>query len=335
MNKQSKKIYVSLMNRIAIALMVNQGVLMLLGSILGMLETTCLSVFGKNVWVDAVFRLGECVAYFAGFIIPVILFNLMNKNVEKEIYEPVDSDEKASPLMTVFALGIGLGATTLTAYANYYIVNAFWDYSDFTQQYFWNVELDHTYQIVIYFIYVAIIPALVEELLFRGTICKVLSVYGKGTAVVVSAVLFSLMHTNIEQALYTLVAGLLLGWIYVETKNILYPILLHFVNNGISAVGDILYEKASTVVYNAYISYSEMIIWVFMAISLVGFLLHILKKGRFIGKLVLKPDENGEQVAPLSIGERVSGFLSIGMIIFVVYCMATMVLYIYLSTQML
>lgn len=332
MNKQNKTIYVALINRMAIAMLLNQGILLLSSLGLSALEVLFISLLGKTNTVDAIFRIGECIVYFWGFIIPVIVFNKMNNKAEKEIYEPVDSEERLSPIMMFFAMCIGLGATTMAAYANFYIVNLFSDYSDFTEEHFWAVELEHPYQIVIYCIYAAIIPAVVEEILFRGTLCRALTVYGKFTAVLVSAVLFSLMHTNVEQLLYTLVAGVLLGWIYVETKKVIFPIILHFINNGMSVVGDIINEKCSPMMYSKYQLYSEMIIWVLMAISLVVFLLSILKKGSFINKLVLKPDENGEEVQPLSASEKVGGFFSAGMMIFVLYAVFTMIFYVYLST---
>ena len=185
---------------------------------------------------------------------------------------------------------------------------------------------------VIYFISYAIIPALVEEILFRGTVCRSLTVYGKGTAVVISATLFALMHTNIEQMLYTFVAGLFFGLLYVETKSVLAPILLHFVNNSISVVGEILYQNCSPIVYEAYVSITDILTLLVGLLSLIGFLGCVKKnKITFKKEIEMKPDENGNEVLSLSISERISGFFSIGMSIFVVYCVAIMSYYVYLS----
>ena len=67
-------------------------------------------------------------------------------------------------------------------------------------------------------------------------------------------------------------------------------------------------------------------------ISLAVFLVMILKKGSFMKKTVMKPDENGEEVLPLSFSEKAAGFFSIGMIMFVVYSFITMAYYVYKST---
>lgn len=330
MTKQDKGIYVALINRIAIVLLVNQLVLLALSLIFSHLEAFAIKAFGDNSFVDLIFRMTDCVVYFVSFTAPVALFNKMNKNADKEIYEPQENEKM--PFWTLACvMGMCLGGIMLAAYANYHIVNAFIDYSEFSDQYLWSVELNYTYQIVIFFIYRAIIPAVVEELLFRGNICKSLKVYGKGTAVLISAVLFSLMHSNVEQLLYTFVAGLLLGWVYVESKSIVFPILMHFLNNSLSAVGDIIQEKCSQSIYNWYSVYSDVAIWTVMFASLCGYMIYILKKGKIINKLVLKPDENGNEVAPLSVSERISGFFSIGMIFFTLYSVVVMAYYIYLS----
>lgn len=333
MTKQSIKIYSSLMGRIAVVMVANQALLLALSALFSLLENSLVKLFGDNTSIDLIFRMGECVAYFLSFVLPVMLFNKMNKNAEREIYEPEES-ERATPLNSIFLFGIGLGLTAMAAYVNYFVVNALWDYSDFSQEYLWNVELDHPYQVVIYFISVAIIPPVVEELLFRGAICKSLTVYGKTTAVVISAILFALMHSNAEQLIYTLVAGVFLGIIYVETKSIIFPILLHFVNNAFSAVEQIVYETVSPMEYSKVSNTFDIITWVFMAISLVGFLLSILKKGSFIHPIKMKPDENGEPVAPLSVSEKVAGFFNVKMVLFIAYSFAVMAYYIYLSTQL-
>lgn len=330
MNKQDKKIYSSLITRIAIALIANQVILGALASFVSEAEEVAGELFGGSEALDIVMRLGDCAVYMIGFCVPVVLFNIMSKSASREIYEPYEC-ERLPKYMIPFAIGVGLGVTTLSANLSYAIINSFSDYSDFTQQYFWDVDLSTPTKAVIYFVYIAVIPAVVEELLFRRTVCRSLGVYGKGTAIVVSALLFALMHTNIEQLLYTFVAGMMLAWIYIETENIIYPMLLHFINNGISATGEILSERASTSAYNAFSGNADLFIWIFAAVSLLAFLAYIAKRGRIFEQTKMKPDENGEPVARLTRGERVRGFFSPMMILFVVYCIGVMMMYFLLS----
>lgn len=82
----------------------------------------------------------------------------------------------------------------------------------------------------------AVVPALVEEIAIRGVIMQPLRRYGDKFAIVASAMIFSLLHGNMVQIPYTLVAGIYFGYIAVATGSIWPTIVLHFLNNLYSAV---------------------------------------------------------------------------------------------------
>ena len=82
----------------------------------------------------------------------------------------------------------------------------------------------------------AVLPALLEELVFRGYVLRTLRVYGDWFAVMVSSLLFGLMHGNISQIPFAIIVGLALGWLYVMTDNIWVPVAVHFANNAFSLV---------------------------------------------------------------------------------------------------
>lgn len=79
-----------------------------------------------------------------------------------------------------------------------------------------------------------LIVAVVEEALFRGYVLKNLMLsFNKYVALVISSVLFSLMHGfNPNMSLFSFFdlfcAGMILGITYIYTKNLWYPIGLHF-----------------------------------------------------------------------------------------------------------
>ena len=85
---------------------------------------------------------------------------------------------------------------------------------------------------------VAIVPAIVEELYFRGALQKTLTDWtGKPfISILVTALFFSAIHFSYFGFLSRMALGLLLGYIYEFTKTIWLPILLHFINNGIAIV---------------------------------------------------------------------------------------------------
>ncbi len=87
------------------------------------------------------------------------------------------------------------------------------------------------------FIYAGIVAPIIEELIFRGFALKFLEKYGKNLAIVVSSLLFGVMHANLPQAIFAFFVGLVLG--YVASKySIIWSIVLHILNNLV--LGDLL-----------------------------------------------------------------------------------------------
>jgi uncharacterized protein len=86
---------------------------------------------------------------------------------------------------------------------------------------------------------VAIQPAIIEELAFRGVILPALNQAMSDTeAVIVSAMMFGILHLAIPALPHLVVIGLILGWLRLRTKS-LYPcILMHFTHNGLVLVSE-------------------------------------------------------------------------------------------------
>ena len=77
-----------------------------------------------------------------------------------------------------------------------------------------------------------------EEIVFRGAIQRVLqNVLGERNrwiAIVVSALIFGIIHFNLAQGLHAFLVGLLLGWLYSKTGSILPGFVFHWVNNTVA-----------------------------------------------------------------------------------------------------
>lgn len=82
----------------------------------------------------------------------------------------------------------------------------------------------------------AFLPALFEELFFRGAIQQLLSKWWKKPmfAIIVTSLIFSLIHMSIYLFLSRVVLGFALGWMYHTTKNIWVNTIAHFLNNTIA-----------------------------------------------------------------------------------------------------
>ncbi len=78
----------------------------------------------------------------------------------------------------------------------------------------------------------AVLPAIFEELVFRGIIFHGLKHYGKVWAIFGSALLFALMHGSVDQALYPFIFGLSMALVVLKTNSIIPAIAMHFFNNS-------------------------------------------------------------------------------------------------------
>ena len=85
---------------------------------------------------------------------------------------------------------------------------------------------------------IALLGPVAEELCFRGAIIGGMLREGRRpwTAILVSSMLFSLVHFNPAQIPFAFVMGLVLGLIYVRTESLLLPIFIHVFNNSTAVV---------------------------------------------------------------------------------------------------
>ena len=90
----------------------------------------------------------------------------------------------------------------------------------------------------------ALFAPLVEEVVFRGAVLRSLlddSRIRPLWAVVISALLFALIHLNPAQMPHAFLLGLLLGWVYYRTGSILPGVAVHWANNTCAYVLFLLY----------------------------------------------------------------------------------------------
>ncbi|MGI6403889.1 MAG: CPBP family intramembrane glutamic endopeptidase [Oscillospiraceae bacterium] len=89
---------------------------------------------------------------------------------------------------------------------------------------------------ILYFLQVALVPAVFEEMVFRGVVLQSLRRFGDGFALAVSSILFACAHGNLVQAPNAMLTGMVLGYFALRSGSLLTPMLMHFINNGIAAL---------------------------------------------------------------------------------------------------
>lgn len=115
-------------------------------------------------------------------------------------------------------------------------------------------------EFILYFISNAILPAVVEELVFRGAILQSLRRFGDVFALFVSSLLFGLIHGNFVQAPMAFLTGLAIGYFVLRTGSLRTGMLIHFVNNALAVVlsavgGSLHYQAAALLNTGAYMLY--------------------------------------------------------------------------------
>ena len=77
-----------------------------------------------------------------------------------------------------------------------------------------------------------IIGPIIEEYIFRGIIFNKLKTFNKEkTAIILTTIIFSIMHFELSQIIYTLIVGYFLTYLYSKTNNLKISIISHITIN--------------------------------------------------------------------------------------------------------
>jgi len=77
----------------------------------------------------------------------------------------------------------------------------------------------------------AVLPALTEEFMFRGIVLSEYSEYGVSTAILMSGIMFAMVHFNLNQFLIYFYCGVITAYAVYITRSLLAAVMLHFFNN--------------------------------------------------------------------------------------------------------
>jgi membrane protease YdiL (CAAX protease family) len=126
---------------------------------------------------------------------------------------------------------------------------------------------------------IAVLPAVGEELVFRGIVQRRLYtlVRNPHVAIWTAALAFSAIHVQFFGFFPRLLLGALFGYLYYWSGNLWYPIFAHFVNNGFTLLMLYLHQQGSV---EMDIESIETVSWSVALISLVssGALLYFFRQ---------------------------------------------------------
>lgn len=94
-------------------------------------------------------------------------------------------------------------------------------------------------QLLLALLVIAVLPAIGEEVLFRGVIQRRFTEWTGGNphvGILLAAVVFSAIHLQFYGFIPRVLLGALFGYLYLWSGNLWIPILAHFVNNGFTVL---------------------------------------------------------------------------------------------------
>ena len=99
---------------------------------------------------------------------------------------------------------------------------------------------------IVSFVSLCIFAPIFEEIIFRSAVYRHTEIMGQSFAVVFSAIVFALMHGNLEQLPYTFVMGLGFAYLFAKTRSLLIPMLLHFLTNTTTVIFTSIIDTTDT-----------------------------------------------------------------------------------------
>ncbi|MDE6690800.1 MAG: CPBP family intramembrane metalloprotease [Clostridia bacterium] len=117
---------------------------------------------------------------------------------------------------------------------------------------------------------IAVIPAVMEEILFRGILLNNTE-EGAGSvrAILLSGFCFALYHGSVEQTIYQFICGCLFAFLAVRSRSVAPTVVIHFLNNAVIIVlmaCGLIDESGMLIMPKT----AEIIVSVLSAVSLIG-----------------------------------------------------------------
>lgn len=175
------------------------------------------------------------------FLIPSILFLIIIKSIPINYLIPEKNDWFKLVIYFFILLGIAQILLVISTYIGYdFLPLSTQDFlrnqQDFNTKIQEGFITESFYGFLFNIILLAVIPALGEELFFRGILQKIcIGLFKNNTAgIIITSLIFGILHFQIDNLLSIIFASLLLGYIYDFSNNIFLTILLHFGFNSFS-----------------------------------------------------------------------------------------------------
>lgn len=147
--------------------------------------------------------------------------------------------------------------------------------------------MDSPYALLLNIFMMAVIPAIGEELLFRGLFQRLLQEWTKNIhiAVLLTAILFSAIHLQFYGFFPRFLLGALFGYLFVWSGTLWLPIFAHFINNAFAVIISYLWQRG--VIdddYESFGNYGDNYSAIILSVALTIIIIYHFYKNRLKNK---------------------------------------------------
>lgn len=168
-------------------------------------------------------------------------------------------------------------------------------------------------------ILISLIGPIFEEIIFRKILIDRTIKYGPLASILVSAIIFGLIHGNLNQFCYTVLVGVFFAYVYIKTGQIKYSIGLHIILNMLGSVLSMIVNNSAVNLSNAFNTTDLAILVFYFILILIALFVGIYTLVEYIQK-----KRKQKNSIDLKIIKPV--FLNAGMICFIVFYIIRMAL---------
>lgn len=217
-----------------------------LGAVLGI--TGLFDIYSENLSLQYCIEMLLMVAFL---FFPFFCVYLISPKADKENIS-LNLENPESPL--VFALSIPMGLMLCFAgdYISSVIATLFEQIGiTLTSVPEFEVPTDGT-PLFLFAFSTIVPPAIIEEFTLRSVTMQPLRKYGDRFAIIMTALVFGLMHRNAVQGIFAFFAGIVFGYISIAANSVWPAVIVHALNNGFSVLLNVLNETNEETANNIY-----------------------------------------------------------------------------------
>jgi uncharacterized protein len=223
--------------------------LALIGSGFSLEQYQQVTNYNSMQWVNATIRI-QIASTITMFGLPAIAFAYMAFPKAKKYLGLIKFPKFIHIVLAILALIVSFGIVAYLAQINHalpmptYFVNMESKAASMTKAL---LDFNSIQQLILTILYIGLLPALVEELFFRGCLQNILLQHFPKSkawkAILITAVIFGLLHGQMQTLLPRVFLGILLGLLYYYSGSLWLSIIAHFFNNGIQVVFNFLFKQ--------------------------------------------------------------------------------------------